>query len=161
MMLSMREKLLVGLLVVLLAAGGVWFGAKAVAGYERSLVARTVRQEALLNRVQALQTELTRLRRQPAGVELDRPLIGYVERLAEQIQLKDRIQLNAVPQQTLDGVQGVDLRVDNLTLDEAVNLLYILEDAEAALVIDQLEISPAFRDKSLLRLSMRVLAGTG
>jgi hypothetical protein len=159
MVLTNRERGLIALLVVALLATGVYFALRAMQAYESQLSRRIAGQEIQVNQVSALRQELQRLQAQPQGAVLTGPLIGYVEGLADRIQLKDRIQLNAVPAQTLQDAQGVELKVDKLTLDEMVNLLYVLENAEPAVVIDQLELGPSFSSKDLLRLSMRVLAG--
>jgi hypothetical protein len=126
--------------------------------YEQALAAQTEVKEAQLERLRAINVEMTRLR-QPVRVRgRVRSLISYVEQLASAINLKDRIQLNLLPDDGASGLQRIDVKLDNLTLDEAVGLVYTLENAENPLVIDQLEVTPAFRDKELLRLTLRVLA---
>lgn len=161
MVLSTREKVLIAAAVVAVLLGGLYFAARGVRAYETGLRQRIERQENVLRQARALRTELERLQGRAGGPTLNRPLIGYLERLAQRAQLGDRIQLNAVPQQVTAGLQGVEVKVDNLTLDELVDLLYIVENAEPKVVIDQMELSPAFREKDLLRLTMRVLAGGG
>ncbi len=113
----------------------------------------------MLERTQALHAELRRQRTAQVRTPVrSGSLIAYVEQFAERIGVKDRVQLNLLPREANGDLQGLDVKVDRLTLDELVQLLYTLEDAEQRLVIDQLELSPSFRDKQLLRLSMRILA---
>ena len=94
----------------------------------------------------------------PQSAALSQPLIGYVETLTERIQLKDKVQLNVMPGQISGGFQGVELKVDEISLDEMSHLIFTLEKAIPPLVIDQLEMSPAFREKDLLRMTLRILA---
>ncbi|HKI98341.1 MAG TPA: type II secretion system protein GspM [bacterium] len=160
MVLSDREKLLIGLLVALLVAMGLFFGVKGLRGRIADLRSRVEVREALLQKAAAVTGELRHLqqaatRQRPVR---NRSLISYVEQLADGVGLRDRIQLNALPQDTNAGLQGVDVKVERLTLDEMVNLLYTLENADYRLIIAQFDLSPSFRDKDLLRLSMRVLA---
>jgi len=160
MVLSTREKLLIVVLVALLLALGLWFGLRGLTGHLADLQGRVRVQEALLQRATTMNAELTRMQ-QPAAARRSpraRSLIGYVEQLADRVGVRERIQLNLLPPDPRAGLQGLDVKVERLSLDEMVNLLYTMEDAEYRLVIDQLELSPSFRDKDLLRLSMRVLA---
>lgn len=159
MVLSTREKLLVVLLAVMVVAIGLYLGVGSLSGRIADLHGRVAVRQALLQKATALNAEMQGLR-QSAPVSRTprtRSLIGFVEQLAQQVGVRDRIQLNAIPRDTASGLQGLEVKVNGLSLDEAVNLLYTLEDAEYRLVIDQLELSPSFRDKDLLRLSMRVL----
>jgi hypothetical protein len=55
-------------------------------------------------------------------------------------------------------VEGVEVRLDNLTLDELVAFVHAVEHSEPMLLIDRMEVSPNFRSKELLRLTARVLA---
>jgi len=160
MVLSTREKLLIGLLVALLVALGVFLGVRGATGRLAELRSRVTVQEAMLQRAAALTSELRRLQ-QPEPTRRGprtRSLIGYVEQLADKAGVRDRVQLNLIAQDSRSGLQGLDIKVERLSLDEMVHLLYSLEDADYRLVIDQLEVGPSFRDKELLRLSMRVLA---
>ncbi|MDH4248294.1 MAG: hypothetical protein OEW39_10800 [Deltaproteobacteria bacterium] len=158
MVLSQREKMLVGLLAVLLVMGVFYFSGRALRVQEQALKERITRQEEIIRQVTALQQKRTRLGVLPQSLPLTQPLIGYVETLSDRSSLKGRVQLNVVPGQISGDFQGVELKVDDLSLDELSFLIFTLESANPPLVIDQLELSPAFREKDLLRLTMRVLA---
>jgi Type II secretion system (T2SS), protein M len=160
MVLSSREKLLVGALIGLVLVLGLWFGLRGVHGHLEDLQSRVRAQEAMVQRASVMNAELARSQQPAAGRRgaRTRSLIGYVEQLADRVGVRDRIQLNLLPPDSRSGLQGLDVKVERLSLDEMVNLLYTMEDAEYRLVVDQLELSPSFRDKDLLRLSMRVLA---
>ncbi len=157
MLLSTREKLLIVILVALLLCTGLFFTVRSMLEYERGLERRILAQTSWLQKASALSAELSRLQRPRRRKVRTRSLIGYVEQLADRIRLKDRIQLNLIGRDAVSGLQGIDIKVDRLTLDEMVNLLYSLENADLPLVVNRLELSPSFRDKELLRLSMRVV----
>lgn len=157
MLLSTREKLLIVILVALLLCIGLFFTARSMLEYERGLERRILAQTSWLQKASALSAELSRLQRPRRRKVRTRSLIGYVEQLADRIRLKDRIQLNLIARDAASGLQGIDIKVDRLTLDEMVNLLYSLENADLPLVVNRLELSRSFRDKELLRLSMRVV----
>ena len=72
--------------------------------------------------------------------------------------MKERIQLNRVPLDKSRGVEAIDIKLDQLSLDEAVGFIHAIENSKPVLVVDQMEITNSFRSKQLLRLSMRVLA---
>lgn len=158
MVLSTREKALLVLLALVLAGAGAFYGLRALATHEQGLALELRRQQETLREAQALRREVARLERRPTARVLERPLIGHVEELAGRVGLGERIQLNVLPEQTLSGMQGVELRLDQLTLDELVQLLHTVENSEPALVIDQMELAPSFREQDLLRVNMRVLA---
>ena len=160
MMLSTREKALIVVLVVLVLASVLYFGVGGLRARLHDTESLLSAHQAQLQKAAALMAELRNIERPAARRRAPgtRSLIGYVEQLADRIGVKDRIQLNLIPQETRSGLQGLDIRVSRLSLDEFVNLLYTLEDSDYRLMIDQLELSPSFRDKDLLRLSMRVLA---
>lgn len=159
MVLSTREKLLVGLLAAMVVVFGCTYVFQGMQAYEKGLTSQVAAREVMLKRARSLTGEIAALRLPSAGSSTVRtPLIGYLERLSARIQLKDRIQLNVIPQDRSSGYQGIDMKVDDLSLDEMMELVYTLENADRALVIDRIEISPAFRSKQRLRLTMRVLA---
>jgi len=159
MNLSTREKTLIGVLAVLLVVLGLYFGVRAIGGRMEQLEDDIRQQSALLKRAEAIQAELSK--QQPARNPTRKApvsLIGYVEQLSTKINLKGRVQLNLVERRLGQGIQGLDLKADELTVDEIVSLVYTLENADNPLVIDQMELTPSFRTKDLLRVNMRVLA---
>ena len=158
MILSAREKLLIALLAVFLVSTGVFYGVRDMLAYEQGITRQIRVRETALQKVATLKGEIASMQRPKRRAVRTRSLIGYVEQLAATIHLKDRIQLNLIPQDPNSGFQRIDVKVDNLTLDEMLNLVYTFENADLTLIIGQVEISPAFRDKELLRLSMRVVA---
>ena len=158
MVLSAREKLLLLILGVAVVLAAVFFAAQGLRGYEQRLSARIADRESTLRQVIELNRELNRLKRTPVSKRLERPLIGNLESLAQRVGVGDRLQLNLVPQDRAKKLESVEMRVDSMTLDELLGLVHAIEDASPPLVIDHFELTPSFRSRELLRVTMRVLA---
>lgn len=158
MVLTRREKLLLAVLAIFLVAGGAAAGLRGLVKYHQELAGQVEAARRTLQQAQAYDVELTRIERNKRTRGLEGSLTGYMEQLADRAGLKTRVQLNPITQAAGAKIHAVDVRVDQLTLDEAVRLLYTIENAEFTLVIDQLELSRSFKEKDLLRMSLRVLA---
>ena len=158
MILSSREKLLLIVLALTAAGALLYFGVSALGTYERSQARQIARKQTLLGRATALQASLAQLRVRRPGNKRRGTLIGLMENLAERNGLKDRIRLNRVPIDKARGLEGIDVRLDQLALDEMAAFVHSVENARPTLVVDQLEITSSFRSTELLRLSLRVLA---
>jgi len=159
MHLSEREKILLSVLAVLVLGTVVYFSVQGLTGYQRELEAELTRKRTLLTRVETLEESLRRLQRGTTTRQAA-PVIARLERMATQHGLQESLQLNPVPSPSDSGVEVVEVKLDNLTLDDAMRFIYAVENAEPVLVVEQLELNPAFRDRELLRLSLRV-AGQG
>jgi hypothetical protein len=149
-----REKMLLALLgAVLVLAAGLW-GLRQAVEFQRDLVARLETNRANLTELRALDGELEKL----GGARLgSRTLASTLEDLMTRAGLRDRVQLNPVTQSASGKVQAMEIKAEQLTLDEMVRLVYMLEGPDVPVVVDQLEVGPSFRDKELLRVSIRVL----
>ena len=158
--LTRRERLLIALLAALLAALALFSALRGLAAFQGGLAEQVDVSRRMLVQVQALDGELALLERSKRTKGLEGSLIGYMEQLADRAGLKARVQLNPITQGAAGRAQAIDVKVDQLTLDEMVQLVYTIENAEFILVIDQVDVSPSFKDKDLLRLSLRVLAQT-
>jgi len=159
MLLSAREKFLITVMVVLILFTGGYYGVGGLKNYQREIEGQLKMREVYLRRAVLLEEQIREQERlAPKAAPRRRPLIGFVEQLANRLQLKGRVQISSIPQKKSTGMQGIELKVDNLTLDEMVELVYKLENAERPLIIDRFEVSPSFRTKKRLRLSMRILS---
>lgn len=151
--LSPREILLVAVLagVLALAAGiGIVQG---LAGYQRGVAAHLQEERDTLTELRTLAATVG-----PGGARPgSRTLASTLEELLSRSGMRDRVQLNPVTQAAAGRVQAMEIKAEQLTLDEMVRLVYILEGPDVPLVIDQFEVAPSFRDKELLRVSLRVL----
>lgn len=158
MVLSRREKLLVGILAGLAALTILYFLVAQMRGWEQQLQKDISRQQFLLDKARILAAGLEKTAAKPRSRNKPkRSLIGYIERLAAQNALKDRVQLNRVAIDKSKGVEGIDIKLNNLTLDEMVKFLYEIENSKPPLVVDKVDISQSFRAKKKLRLTLRVL----
>jgi hypothetical protein len=129
----------------------VYFVVSGLKGYEERLSQEVARKEALLTKVTLISESLAARGRR-------KPLIGYIEQLAARNGLKDRIQLNLVPTDKARGVEAINIKLDNLSLDDMVSFIHAIENSKPVLVVDQMEITNSFRSQDQLRLSIRVLA---
>lgn len=158
MTLSTREKQLIGLLVVVLVLGILFLGVQRVSAFNESVERRIAQQSAMLEQASVLSARLNRLARDERSNVRRASLIGHLEQLAGRTGLQSRIQLNPQAVTGGDNLEAADIRVDDLTLDELVQFIYLIEDSRPQVVIDRVDISPTFRGKRLLRLNLRVLA---
>jgi len=156
MVLSKREKRLVAGLGALTALLLVYFVVSQFAGYRAELEKDIERRSALLLKARVMAEELSVPISSGANRKIS-SLIGHIEELAGKISLKEKLQMNRVPTDKSKGVEVVDLKLDELNLDQVVSFLYLLENSQPTLVIDQFEINPSFRKKNNLRISVRVL----
>ena len=152
--LSDREKLLLGALgAVLLLVLAVW-GLRSLGAYQRDLAAKLESDRDTLMQLRALDAETARTGAQRA---VGRSLAATMEDLLSRTGLRDRIQLNPVSQTGGGKLQAMEVKAEQLTLDEMVRLVYTMESPDVPIQIEQFEIGPSFRDKELLRLTVRVL----
>jgi len=158
MVLTQRERLLIGALAALLAVLAVLGALRGLAGFQRGLAEEVDGARHQFAQALALDLELTQIERAKNAKGLEGSLIGYMEQLADRAGLKARVQLNPIGQAGAARVQAIDVKADQVTLDELLRLMYTIENAEYILVVDQVEISPSFKEKDLLRVSLRVLA---
>lgn len=159
MVLSTREKILLSIMVVLVLVTTGYYGVLAMRKSERGMEDLIRVREKLLSRTVVLEQQIqAQSGLTPRHNGQQRPLISYVEQLSNKSRLKGRLQLNLIPQSSSNGLQAIDIKVDNLSLDEMMELVYTLENADRSLIIDRFELGPSFRAKKRLRLSMRVLS---
>jgi hypothetical protein len=84
--------------------------------------------------------------------------LGLLEGMAKQAGLGDRLQLNLMPQDRAKNLEAVEVKLDALNLDEIVGFVHAIESARPPLIVDQFEVTPSFRARELLRVTMRVIA---
>lgn len=158
MILSKREKLLLAVLAVFLLGGGLFLATQKISNYKLDLRREIAKQERLLTQVHVAARRLEQYSKRPSKTLGRVSLIGHVEQLATNIALKNQLRLNPVAQTGMANVQGVDVRLDNLTMDDVLGFIHAVEHADPVLLIDRVEIIHNFRQKDLLRLTARVLA---
>lgn len=156
--LTQREKNLIAILLACLAFLLVFTLITVVVGYQKGLVREAESKTKTLKRVALLYGAMGSSRKKPRKSSGRRSLLGDVEALAGRFGMKEKIQLNVVSSDKTKGYEGVDVKLDNLSLDELTEFVHAIESASPKLAIGQFEITSAFRSKDLLRLNMRVLA---
>ena len=107
--LTLREQLLLGLLLLIgLAFGGVYVQ-KQFAGQEALLQQQLDNRRQQLRELQALASEWNQLKNRPLAPVMEQPLSAFVEAVARDLKIQDNLQLNALsnPPEGLDGVEYV------------------------------------------------------
>jgi hypothetical protein len=107
----------------------VYFVVSGLKGYEERLSQEVARKEALLTKVSLISESLAQYNGRPAARGRRKPLIG-----------------------------AINIKLDNLSLDDMVSFIHAIENSKPVLVVDQMEITNSFRSQDQLRLSIRVLA---
>lgn len=156
--LSIREKRLLLLMAVVLSATVIFFGIRQYMDYQTSVERRITQRTRQLDQAITLAAQLQQLSRTRVSTGRRRSLIGYLEQLSARVALRDRIQLNPRAISGSSNIEAADIRLDDLTLDELIRFMFLVEDSKPALVVDRFDISPAFRSNKLLRVTLRVLA---
>jgi hypothetical protein len=150
--LSEREKvLLIALGATLLLLLGVW-GLRGLAGVQRDLAEQLDSERETLSQLQTLDAQADR---SGGPRQAGRSLAATMEDLLSRTGMRDRIQLNPVTQ--TGKTQAMEVKAEQLTLDEMVRLVYSIDNPDVPVQVDQLEVGPSFRDKELLRVSLRVV----
>ena len=152
--LSERERLLLGALAAVLGVAALIWGLHGLGEYQRDLAAQLESNRATLIELRTLDAELGPAGGQKAGA---RSLAATMEDLLTRTGLRDRIQLNPVTQTGGGRVQAMEVKAEQLTLDEMARLVYMMESPDVSLSIEQFEIGTSYRDKELLRVTLRVL----
>jgi hypothetical protein len=152
--LSERERLLLVVLAGVLGAAAVLWGLFALGGLQRGLEAELEANRATLTELRTLDAGLGGAGGPRAG---NRSLAATMEDLLTRTGMRDRIQLNPVTQTGPGRVQAMEVKAEQLTLDEMVRLVYMMESPDTGVSIEQFEIGASFRDKEMLRVTLRVL----
>ena len=152
--LSDREKWLIGALgAVLVIVISLW-GLRSLGDYQHNLAEKLESDQDTLTQLRVLDADAARNGGQRP---VNRSLAATMEDLLSRTGLRDRIQLNPVSQTGGGKLQAMEVKAEQLTLDEMVRLVYSMESPDVPIQIEQFEIGPSFRDKELLRLTVRVL----
>ena len=140
--LTLREQLLLGLLLLIgLASGGVYVQ-KQLAGQEALLQQQLDNRQQQLRQLQILAREWNQLKNRPLAPVMEQPLSAFVEAVARDLKIQDNLQLNVLSNPP-EGLDGVQVRLDKLNLDDALEVLYRLENNQPVLQIEQLLFSVA------------------
>ena len=151
--LTLREQLLSGVLALTIVGIGVGWGLSGWQGQaqvlERQLAQRQLRE------LDGLVAEWGRVRQQSTAPVMGKPLSSFVEEVARSLRVQEQLQLNTLSS-VPEGTEGVQVRLDQLKLDQLLDVLHRLEHHRPVLRLSQLDltVSPGSR---LVRVSFQGL----
>ena len=152
--ISIREQLLIALMLLLLFVLAGILGVKYIQSQEKNLQQQLSEQKKQIKQVRKLSREWETLAKTPTSPVMSQPLSSFVENIARSLQIQDNLQLNVLNNVEM-GTEGVKVALDKLKLDNLFSMLYRLENHRPVIRTSQLSISisPGVR---LVRASFHV-----
>ena len=152
--LTIREQLLIALLLMLLIMlAGIW-GVKYLNSHEKYLQQKLSEREIQIKQVRKLSREWETLEKPPTSPVMSQPLSSFVENIARSLQIQDNLQLNVL-NNVEKGTEGVKVGLDRLKLDNLFTLIYRLENHRPVVRTSHLSFSVSPGDR-LVRASFQV-----
>ena len=152
--LSLREQLLIALMLLVGAALGIFLVFQNHQKTEKQLSSRLEEKKLQLEQLQLLAREWVMLQQEPSAPVMKQPLSSFIENVARSFAIQDNLQLNVLPQ-VEEETEGVQVRLDRLKLDQLMDMLYQLENHRPVLRLSQLNISISPGNR-LVRASFQV-----
>ncbi len=138
--LSMREQLLIALMLLLIILlSGIW-GIYKFNSQEKNLLLKLEKQELKIKRIRSLLSEWDKIQRNPTSPVMFQDLSSFVENIARSLEIQDNLQLNVLSN-VQKGTEGVKVGLDRLKLDQFLSMLYKLENHRPVLHTSHLKIS--------------------
>ncbi|MBF0236923.1 MAG: type II secretion system protein M [SAR324 cluster bacterium] len=152
--LTQREKLLIGVMLTLLVVFILGLSLRKISRYESDLQLQILARQKQLESIEKSGKEWLSLQEAPTAPVMRDSLSSFIEQTVRRLGMHEFLQLNVLPTNPT-GMEGVQVRIDQLNLDQLFNVIYTLEKNRPVLLIDQLEIavSPGSR---LLKTSFKV-----
>ena len=152
--LTIREQLIIALVLLLLLVLAGMLGVKYLNSQENNLQQQLSEQEKQIKQVRKLSREWETLEKTPTSPVMSQPLSSFVENIARSLQIQDNLQLNVLNNVEM-GTEGVKVALDKLKLDNLFSMLYRLENHRPVIRTSHLSISisPGVR---LVRASFHV-----
>ena len=154
MSLSLRNWILIAIMLILLAYTGGTLGFQKLRNHRAQIQANLTLKQKQLEILQLLEKEWLALNRYPTLPVIPQSLNASLENMARQLNIGEKLQLNPIPKPPL-GMEGIRVRLNRLNLDEMFDILYFLENHKPVLLIEQWEII-TLPSSALLRLSFRI-----
>ena len=152
--LTIREQLLIVLMLLLLfVLAGIW-GVRFINSHEKYLQQQLSEREKLIKQVHRLSREWETLQRTTTAPVMSQALSSFVENIARSLQIQDNLQLNVL-NNVEKGTEGVKVSLDRLKLDNLFSILYRLENHRPVIRTSHLSISISPGDR-LVRASFQV-----
>ena len=152
--LTIREQLLIALMLLLLfVLAGIW-GVKYLNRQEKYLQQQLSEREKQIKQVRNLSREWKTLQKTRTAPVMSQALSSFVENIARSLQIQDNLQLNVL-NNVEKGTEGVKVGLDRLKLDNLFSMLYRLENHRPVIRTSHLSISISPGDR-LVRASFQV-----
>ena len=152
--LTIREQLLIALMILLLfVLAGIW-GVKYLNLQEKYLQQQLSEREKQIKQVRNLSREWKTLQKTRTAPVMSQALSSFVENIARSLQIQDNLQLNVL-NNVEKGTEGVKVGLDRLKLDNLFSMLYRLENHRPVIRTSHLSISISPGDR-LVRASFQV-----
>lgn len=155
MEISQREKILIAFMLLL---GIVFLSSlilQKVEEQQQSLEKRTDLQQSQFKNAQKLEREWIQVNQVRPLATISRSLTSYMESMARDFNLQQQLQLNAINSVNLEGIEGVEIRLNPLNLDQMFDIIYFLENNRPVLLVKELEIN-SIPGSQLLRMTFQV-----
>jgi type II secretory pathway component PulM len=152
--LTLREQILIGLMALFGVVLAVLFVQKQLDARETRLLQQLESKREQLAELERLGREWSDLQALPTAPTMQEPLSAFVEGIARQLEIQEGLQLNTLSSPP-EGMEGVQVRLDKLNLEQALDVLYQLENHHPVLRLEQLlfSVSPGNRQ---IRLNFQV-----
>ena len=121
---------------------------------ELKLDKRLSEKQEQLNQIRILSGEWNSLKQQPSAPVMKQALSFFIENVASSFAIQDNLQLNVLPQLD-EGREGVQVRLDQLKLNQLTEMLFKLENHWPTLMLSQMNISISPGNR-LVRASFQV-----
>ena len=138
--LTLREQFLIAIMMVfaLILGMGIFF--QRLEHTEQKLGQKLSARQLQLDQIRALISEWNSLKQEPSAPVMNQALGTFIENVARSFAIQDILQLNVLPQ-VEEGMEGVQVRLDQLKLDQLTDMLYELENHWPMLRLSQMNIS--------------------
>ena len=155
--LTLREIILIVIMLLLIVGAAGRFGFQRLTQYRATIEAALVLKQQQLQIVEQLEKEWLELNRQQTLPLIDRPLKTFVENGVETLNLQENqhnLQMNDLTNvpATMEGIQ---VRLEQLNLDQLFDVLFFLENHKPVVLIEQLDVTKR-PGTNLLRLVFRI-----
>ncbi len=152
--LTIREQLLIALMLLLLFMLAGILGVKYLNSQEKYLQQQLSEREKQIKQVRKLSREWETLQKTLTAPVMSQALSTFVENIARSLKIQDYLQLNVL-NNVEKGTEGVKVGLDRLKLDNLFSMLYRLENHRPVIRISHLSISISPGDR-LVRASFQV-----
>jgi len=164
--MSQRERWLVGACIAFVLVVAVWLGVispyrQSMELLERQIASRQQQLEEMQEmavRYRTLQSQVRQAQNRPSRSS-EFSLFSFVETLAEDLGVRDRL-VSLRPHETSTRgeftEESVEIKLERLSLEQLVQLLYGLEEGEAALNVKNMRLKTRFEDRSLFDMTASV-----